>query len=381
MYFDHNATTPIAPEAAQVLSEALQTVQGNASSVHGAGQIARRQIENARRTIAASLGVTPAELVFTSGGTESNNLAIFGLLRALPAGPKHVLASGIEHPSVLECFRRMASEGMAVDIVDPADLERHIRPETALVSVIHANNETGDIQPIEQIAGLVRAHRAAGQAIWFHSDGVQAFGKLPVDLSRLGVDLYSISAHKIHGPKGIGALFVRKGTPLAPLLAGGRQERGRRAGTENVPAAMAFACAVELCGDADREHCAPLRDRFEVQVLGVLDNTEINSRADARLPNTSNLLFRGVSAEALLIALDLKGMAVSTGSACSSGSIEPSHVLLAMGRTKEEASSSIRFSFGRYNTAEEIDALSDAVIASVRQLRQHSLKENRLVAV
>ncbi|MGH9618535.1 MAG: cysteine desulfurase family protein, partial [Bryobacteraceae bacterium] len=205
--------------------------------------------------------------------------------------------------------------------------------------------------------------------------------KILVDVTALEVDLYSISAHKIHGPKGIGALFVRKGTPLAPLLAGGRQERGRRAGTENVPAAMAFACAVELCGDADREHCASLRDRFEAQVLGVLDDTEINSRADARLPNTSNLLFRGVSAEALLIALDLKGMAVSTGSACSSGSIEPSHVLFAMGRTKEEASSSIRFSFGRYNTAEEIDALSDAVIASVRQLRQHSLKENRLVAV
>ncbi|HEX7362720.1 MAG TPA: cysteine desulfurase family protein [Bryobacteraceae bacterium] len=379
MYFDHNATTPIAPEAAQVLSDALQTVQGNASSVHSGGQIARLQIENARRTIAASLGATPAELVFTSGGTESNNLAIFGLLRALPAGPKHVLASSIEHPSVLECFRRIASEGMAVDIVDPADLEGYIRPETVLVSVMQANNETGDIQPIEQIAALVRAHRAAGQAIWFHSDGVQAFGKTPVDLSRLEVDLYSISAHKIHGPKGIGALFVRKGTPLAPLLAGGRQERGRRAGTENVPASMAFACAVELCGDADR--CPKLRDRFEAQVLGALDDTEINGRADARLPNTSNLMFRGVSAEALLIALDLKGMAVSTGSACSSGSIEPSHVLLAMGRTKEEANSSIRFSFGRYNTVEEIDALSDAVIVSVRQLRKRMPRENRLAAV
>jgi cysteine desulfurase len=381
LYFDYNATTPIAPEAAQVLRDALETVYGNPSSVHRAGQMARERIENARRTIAASLGAAPAEVVFTSGGTESNNLAIFGPLGALPAGPKHVLASTIEHPSVLECFRRLGSEGMAVELVDPADVERHIRPETVLISVMHGNNETGEIQPIEEIVALVRTRRAAGQPIWFHSDGVQAFGKIPVDVSALGVDLYSISAHKVHGPKGIGALFVRKGTPLAPLFAGGRQERGRRAGTENVPAAVAFARAVELCGEADREHCAALRNRFETQVLSALDDTEINGRSDGRLPNTSNLLFRGASAEALLIALDLKGMAVSTGSACSSGSIEPSPVLLAMGRTKEEASSSIRFSFGRYNTTDEIDALSNAVVASVRQLRKRALKENRLAAV
>ncbi|MGH9582003.1 MAG: cysteine desulfurase family protein, partial [Bryobacteraceae bacterium] len=263
LYFDHNATTPIAPEVAEALSEALQTVYGNASSIHRRGQIARQQIENARRAIAASLNAAPAELVFTSSGTESNNLAIFGLLRALAGGrprkpmvcPTHLLTSAIEHPSVLECFRQIEREGVEVEVVGIAAIERHLRPETALVSVMHANNETGAIQPIEEIAALVQARRAAGQAIYFHSDGVQAFGKIPADVSRLGVDLYSISAHKIHGPKGIGALFVRKGTPLDSLLYGGRQERERRAGTENVPAAMAFARAVELCSDAAAAHC------------------------------------------------------------------------------------------------------------------------------
>lgn len=376
LYFDHNATTPLAPEVAEALSEALRTVYGNASSVHRAGQIARQRVEQARRTIAAALGAAPGELVFTSGGTESNNMAIFGLLRALP-GPKHVVASAIEHPSVLECVRRLEREGVAADIVDVAAIERHLRPETALVSVMHANNETGAIQDIEQIAALVRARRAAGQTIYFHSDGVQAFGKIPSDVQHLGVDLYSISAHKIFGPKGIGAIYVRKGTPLAPLFFGGRQEHERRPGTENVPAAVAFARAVELCSNGDGS--AALRDRFEAQVLGAIEDVEINGLTGARLPNTSNLLFRGVFGEALLIALDLEGMAVSTGSACSSGSIEPSPVLLSMGRTKEEASSSVRFSFGRYNTVEEIDALADAVVASVRQLRAHKLREKRFV--
>lgn len=336
--------------------------------------MARQRLEQARRTIATRLGAAPGELAFTSGGTESNNLAIFGLVRALP-GPKHVIASMIEHPSVLECVRLLEREGVATDIVDAAAIERHLRPETVLVSAMHANNETGAIQNIEEIAALVRARRAGGQPIYFHCDGVQAFGKIPSNVQRLGVDLYSISAHKIFGPKGIGALYVRKGTPLAPLLFGGRQERERRPGTENVPMAIAFARAVELCGNGDGS--AALRDRFEAQVLDAIEDVEINGGPGARLPNTSNLLFRGVSGEALLIALDLAGMAVSTGSACSSGSIEPSPVLLAMGRTKEEANSSVRFSFGRYNTCEEIDALADAAIVSVHRLRKNAAPKRR----
>jgi cysteine desulfurase len=382
LYFDYNATTPLAPDVADVLTQALREIYGNASSIHRPGQIARQHLENARRTVAASLYAMPAEIVFTSGGTESNNLAIFGLVRALATARKHVVISSIEHPSVLECSRQLERDGVEVTCVGVnEDLERNVRPETVLVSAMHANNETGVILPVEKIAALVRARRAAGQDIYFHSDGVQAFGKIATDTSRLGVDLYSISAHKIHGPKGIGALFVRKGIPLHPVLYGGRHERERRAGTENVPAAIAFARAVELCSDADVAHCTVLRDRFEAQVLGSLADVEVNGAAAARVGNTSNLLFRGVSAEALLIVLDLKGMAVSTGSACSSGSIEPSLVLLAMGRTQEEARSSIRFSFGRYNTTEEIEALADAVIAFVRQLRSRSAKERHLAAV
>jgi cysteine desulfurase len=389
LYFDHNATTPLAPEVADVLMQALREIHGNASSIHRPGQIARQHLESARRTIAASLQAAPAEIVFTSGGTEANNLAIFGLARALAKPRKHVVTSVIEHPSVLECCRQLEREGVEVSylgvkesgVVGTADLERNLRPETVLVSIMHANNETGSIQPVTEIAALIQARRAAGQTIYFHSDGVQAFGKIATDTNRLGVDFYSISAHKIFGPKGIGALFVRKGTPLKSLLYGGRHERELRAGTENVPAAIAFARTAELCSDADAAHCMLLRDRFEAEVRGSLADVEVNGATAPRVSNTSNLLFRGVSAEALLIALDLKGMAVSTGSACSSGSIEPSPVLLAMGRTQQDARSSIRFSFGRYNTVEEIDALVDAVVFSVRHLRSRAGKEKHLAAV
>jgi cysteine desulfurase len=355
--------------------------------VHQVGQIARQHLESARRTIAARLNAPPAELIFTSGGTESNNLAIFGLVRAIDAPRKHAITTTIEHPSVMECFRQLEREGVAVTyvgvngagLIQIAELEQNLREDTILVSVMHANNETGVIQPLKEVSSFVQKRRLCGQQIYLHSDGVQTFGKIQLDLSELGVDFYSVSAHKIYGPKGIGALFARKDVPLRPLYYGGRQERGRRAGTENVPGAIGFACAAELCSEADIQHYVELRNRFEAQVLSVLDGVEVNGTAD-RLPNTSNLLFRGCSAEALLIALDLKGMCVSTGSACSSGSVEPSPALLAMGRTREEARSSIRFSFGRYNTREEIDALSDTVIASVRRLRNRSSKEKHLVA-
>ena len=246
---------------------------------------------------------------------------------------------------------------------------------------MHANNETGSIQPIRDIAAIVGERRAAGQPIYLHSDGVQAFGKIDVKLDQLGVDLYSVSAHKIYGPKGVGALFVRKGTPVRGIQFGGRHERDRRAGTENVPGVIAFACAVELLAGADhRRQLAELRDRFERHVLKLFTDVEVNGTAAERLPNTSNLLFRGVSGETLLIALDTAGYAVSTGSACSSGAIEPSHVLLAMGRTVAEARSSVRFSFGRTNTADEVDGLAAAVISSVHRLRRSKQSRPQLVA-
>jgi cysteine desulfurase len=377
IYFDHNATTPLAPEVAEALAVASQDIYGNASSIHRVGQLARQHLETARSTIAASLHAAPSEMVFTSGGTESNNLAILGLARG-----KHVITTSIEHPSVLEPCRHLELTHVRPGpngVIDPAEIARSIRPDTVLVSVMHANNEIGTIQPIAQIAALLRDQRAAGRTIYLHSDGVQALGKIPVDLQALGVDLYSISAHKIYGPKGIGALYVRKGVPLRGIQYGGRHERERRAGTENVPSAIAFARAVELCAPDPAPALAAIRDRFESRVLAAIEDVEINGAASPRLPNTSNLLFDGVSGEAMVIALDMKNMAVSTGSACSSGSIEPSHVLLSIGRTRDQAKSSLRFSFGRYNTVQDADALGDAVIACARRLRKKARQEAHLV--
>jgi cysteine desulfurase len=370
-YFDHNSTTPLAPEVADALTTASRDFYGNPSSTHRAGQFARQALEQSRRTIADALHVSPAEIVFTSGGTESNNLAILGSLRNLPK-PAHAVTLAIEHPAVLEPFRQLEQEGVEVTYVKNADaVAGALRDNTALVSVMHANNETGAIQPIAEIAHAVAARRAAGQPIYFHSDGVQAFGKIPIDLT--GIDLYSISAHKIFGPKGIGALLVRKNTPVGRIQFGGRHERERRPGTENVPAAVAFARATELAVTS----LPSLRDEFESNLLSRLSDTQINAAACPRLPNTSNVLFRGVSAEALVIALDMRHMAVSTGAACSSGSLEPSHVLLAMGLSRDEARSSIRFSFGRYTTAAEISALSEAVVESVNKLRARNGNEAR----
>jgi cysteine desulfurase len=372
LYFDHNSTTPLAPEVASALSAALRDVYGNPSSTHRAGQLARQALEQSRRTIASALDVPPSEIVFTSGGTESNNLAILGLLRGLPK-PVHAVTLAIEHPSVLEPFRRLEREGVEVTYaMNSESVLGALRDDTSLVSVMYANNETGAIQPVAEIAHAVAARRASGQPIYFHSDGVQSFGKIPVHLT--DIDFYSISAHKIFGPKGIGALFVRKSAPLERIQFGGKHERERRPGTENVPSAIAFARAAELAVPPS----SALRDQFEAQLLSRLTDIEINAAQCPRLPNTSNILFRGVSAEALVIALDMRQMAVSTGAACSSGSLEPSHVLLAMGLTRDEARSSIRFSFSRYNTADEIAALTDTVVESVNKLRQRSVKEARL---
>ena len=353
------------------MASALREVYGNASSIHRPGQLARQHLEKARRTIAEFLGASAAEVVFTSGGTEANNLAILGVVRGLAGDRKHVVTTGIEHPSVLECVRQLSHEDVDVSIVDPAAVGESLREDTVLVSVMHANNETGAIQQVREVAKLVEERRRRGQTIYFHSDGVQAAGKIPVDVRELGVDLYSLSAHKLFAPKGVGALYVRKGTPLRGIQYGGRHERERRAGTENVPAAMAFARAVELCGAAETR----LRDDFENELAKRLPWIEVNGSENPRVPNTSSVLFRGITGEALVIALDLQNMAVSTGSACSSGSIEPSHVLLAMGRSREEARSSVRFSFGRYNTVEEMKALVDATARAAEKLRK---EEKRL---
>lgn len=382
-YFDHNATTPVAPEVIETVVDALRHASGNASSIHADGQAAKHLLETARRQIAGALNANATEIVFTSGGTEADNLAVLGLVRQIRQARKHVITTSIEHPAVLESCRQLEREGVEVTYlpvsrsgtISASDVRSSIRPETVLVSIMHANNETGAVQPIREVADVIaEANQAeanlAQRSIFFHSDGVQAFGKLPVDVGALGVDLYSVSAHKCYAPKGIGALYVRKGVPISAIQFGGRHERGRRAGTENVAGAAAFGRAVQLIRtEAEAARLTELRDRFEQRLLDSLSDIEINGDPAARLPNTSNLYFGGVDGEALVIALDMKGFSVSTGAACSSGSIEASHVLLAMGKSPEAARRCIRFSFGRYNTEEEVEMLSTAVIQAVGNLR------------
>lgn len=386
-YFDHNATTYLAPEVADTMATALREFYGNASSSHREGQLARQQLEKSRYTITQFIHASPADFVFTSGGTESNNLAIFGLVRNLPGDRKHVITTTIEHPSVLEACRQLQREGVEVSyvnvnrrgIVNVDEIAGNFRQHTVLVSVMHANNEIGTIQPLREISALLGERRTAGHNVYFHSDGVQALGKIDVNVQELGVDLYSITAHKLFGPKGIGGLFVRKGTPVRAIQHGGQHERGRRPGTENVPGAMGFARAIELCDPAKESYTSGLRDHFEGQLLSAMQDIEINGARESRLPNTSNLLFRGVSAAALAIALDMKSIAVSTGAACHSGSVEPSHVLLAMGRSRDEARSSVRFSLSRYNTPEDVNALIEAVTACTAKIRNTARVEQRVV--
>ena len=371
-YFDHNAASPLAPEVLRELGSALAEVYGNASSIHHFGQRAKQKLEASRRAVAAAIGCDGAEIVFTSGGTESDNLAILGVLRR-KAGPRHVITTAIEHPAVLNACDALAREGVAVTYlrpnsdcqIDPDDLRRAIRPETALISVMHANNETGILQPVEDCAGIARE---AG--IPFHSDAVQTVGRVSVNVRALGVDLLSIGGHKFGAPKGTGALYVRKGMELAPILHGGHHERDRRAGTENVPGAIALGRAVS--GEWDWTSLAPLRDRLESGILARVPAARVNGSTVYRLPNTTNIRFDGIEGEAMVIALDLRGFATSSGSACSSGAVEPSHVLLAMGFSPAEARSSVRFSLGPGNTVEQVDKLIDAVSASVAHLRRIS---------
>ncbi len=377
-YFDHNATTPVRAEVLDAFTRAAAEVYGNASSIHHYGQIAKQQLEAARRRVAALFACDAREVVFTSGGTESDNLAILGAVRASERDRKHVVTTHIEHPAVLSACAQLEREGVAVTyvpvassgLVDPDQIRRALCPDTVLVSVMHANNEIGTVQPVREIAAL--AHEAGAL---FHCDGVQAAGKLAINVRELGIDLYSISGHKLYAPKGIGALYVRDGVHLQPVLFGGRHERERRAGTENVPGAVAFGLACELAqsemaGEALR--LSALRDRLERRITAALPDAGVNGARAPRIAGTTNVYFDGIEGEAVVIALDLRGFAVSSGSACSSGAVEPSHVLLAIGAGRERAKGSVRFSLGRENTAEQIDELANAVIESVIHLRKLS---------
>ena len=372
-YFDYNATTPVSQEVLDEYLPVLRDIFGNASSIHRDGQSARQHLDQARKRVAVLLHCDFKEIVWLSGGTEADNLALFGIARRTRG---HVITSTIEHPAVLNACAALEAEGIPVTyvpvdsncVIDPDAVLSAIRPDTCLISVMHVNNETGTIQPIAAIAAIARE-----RGILFHSDGVQAAGRVPVNVRELGVDLYSLSAHKMSAPKGTGALYVRKGVELAPVQFGGRHEQGRRAGTENVPGAVAMGAAagwLEQNGPSELDRLAKLRDAFEQQVLERIRDVSVNGSRAPRAPNTSSVCFEGIEGEALVVALDLQGMAVSSGAACSSGAVEPSHVLTAMGLTRREAKSSLRFSFGRANSEADIAALVPALEASVDRLRK-----------
>jgi cysteine desulfurase len=377
-YFDYNATTPISPEVLEAIEPVLREDFGNASSIHHYGQNAKKHLEAARRSIAGLIHANPREIVFLSGGTEADNLAIFGTVRHAPRERRHVITTTFEHPAVLAACAQLEREGCEVTrvpvssdgLVNPDDIRRALRPSTALITVMHTNNELGTVQPIAEIA------RIAGEAgVTMHSDGVQALGKTPVDVAALGVDLYSITGHKVYAPKGEGALFVRQGTRLNPVQFGGHHERDRRPGTENVLGAVAFgAAAAWLAVNAQPEalRLGELRDRLEQGILDRVPGCGVNGARAPRTPNTSNVYFDGIDSEALVIALDLKGFAVSGGAACSSGASEPSHVLTAIGLAPERARSSIRFSLGRFNDRAQVDQLIEAVVSTVERLRSLS---------
>lgn len=373
IYLDNNATTQIHPQVLDVLSARLREVFGNASSIHSEGQLARRVLEESRESVAALIGSSPREVVFTSGGTESNNAAIYGIT-SLSDSRCHLVTTAIEHPSVLEVARDLETRGHSVTYVRPSregvvsasEVIAALREDTKVVSIMLANNETGTIQPVGEIAAACRS-----RGIHVHCDAVQAAGKLPVAVNDLCVDTLSLSAHKLHAPKGVGALFVRRGTKLHPHLLGGSQERRRRAGTENVPLAAAFGEAARIAREEPEAvaRMQALRDRLEARMGRTLADVSINGGSVPRIANTSNLLFRGCDAEGIVIALDLKGIAISTGSACSSGRVEPSHVLLAMGLSEEDAKSSIRVSISRFTTDQELQQIAERLEEIVPKIR------------
>jgi cysteine desulfurase len=378
VYFDYNATTPVDPEVLEAMLPYFAENFGNASSIHSVGQCARHAVEQAREQVAALLGARPQEITFTSGGTESDNLAIFGVVAADERPRKHVITSQIEHSAVLNCCQALQVRGVDVTflpvgsdgVVDPGDVRRAVRPETVLITVMHANNELGTVQPLEEIGRI-----AAEADAYFHTDAVQSAGKIPLQVEKLGVDLLALSGHKIYAPKGVGALYVRKGTHLQPILFGGHHERDRRPGTENVAGIVGLGKAAELALnklDPGAQRLAALRDRLESGLLAAVPQSRSNGARAPRTPNTSNITFSFIEGEAMVIALDLRGLAVSTGAACSSGAVEPSHVLTAIGLPAAEARASIRFSLGRFSTAEEVEFALGLVPGVVRELRKLS---------
>ena len=380
VYLDNNATTPVLPEVLEAMRPYFAEHFGNASSIHHHGQETRAAVERARESLAALLGCRPSEVVFTSGGTEGDNLAISGLTRA----GDHIISSTIEHHAVLNSCKHLETMGCEVTyipvdgrgLVDPDDVRRALRPNTRLITIMMANNETGVLQPVEEIGKT-----AAEADVYFHTDAVQAAGKVPIEVKRLGCDLLSISGHKLHAPQGVGAIYVGKGTVLQPMFYGGSHERSRRAGTENVPGIIGLGKAAELAREAlergDLARMSAMRDRIEQTILSEVDATGVNGEGAPRVPNTTNIHFDYIEGEALVIALDLKGLAVSTGAACSSGAIEPSHVLTAMGLPPEIARASLRFSLGKQNTPDDVQFALDLVPQTVARLRELSPVYNR----
>ena len=379
IYLDHNATTPVDPAVLEAMLPYLSGEFGNASSIHTFGQRARAAVETAREQVAALINARPQEIVFTSGGTESDNHAIFGVVNlASPRTSLHVIATTIEHEAVLNTCQELEKWNISVSylpvdengLINLDDLRRALRPETALITVMHANNELGTVQPVVEIGRI-----AAEADVYFHTDAVQTAGKIPVDVQELQADLLSLSAHKIYGPKGIGALYIKSRTPLRQFLYGGHHQRGFRPGTENVAGIVGLGKATEIaraCLEQDARRIARLRDTLEQGLHARIPDSRINASNAPRTPNTCNMTFSGIEGEALVIALDLKGLACSTGAACSSGAVEPSHVLTALGLSAAEARASIRFSLGRHTSEAEISAGLEIVPAAVALLRRLS---------
>ena len=394
IYLDHSATTPVDPRVAAAMLPYLTQTFGNPSSVHGFGQEARAAVDRARREIAGLIGARQNEIVFVSGGTEANNLAVRGVCETASTHGKHIITSTIEHPSIRGVCEGLEKRGWEVTrlpvyangIVRVEDLVSAMRDDTVLVTVMLANNEIGTIQPIKDIGMVIHDERRRGRKIWLHTDAVQATGRVSLDVDDLKVDLLSLSGHKLYGPKGVGALYVRRGVRIASQSVGGHQERERRAGTENVAGIVGLGAAAKLAReeiDYRAGHDRALRDKFEASVSASITDIEINGDRDRRLPHLSNISFRFIEGEGLLINLDLKGVAVSTGSACSSGTLEPSPVIRALGRNDEQARGSIRFSFGKDNTEEDVDYTVEVLVDVVKRLRELSPlnKDRRLIHV
>jgi len=384
VYLDHSATTPVDPRVLEAMLPYLKEGFGNPSSVHFYGQQARAAVDSARRNVAAMIGARANEIVFLSGGTEANNLAIRGLCEGAASHGQHIITSAIEHSSVRGICAALEKRGWEVTrlpvyddgIVRADDVRRALRDDTVLVTIMMANNEIGTIQPATEIGALLKDHRARGHRhIWFHTDAVQAAGRVAIDVDSIGCDLLSLSAHKVYAPKGIGALYVRRGVRLLPLNIGGHQERERRAGTEAVPGIVAFGAAARLAGlemEGRNRQASRLRDRLEAEIRETIPDVVFNGNTENRLPHISNISFRYIEGEGLLINLDMQGVAVSTGSACSSGTLEPSPVIRALGGNEENARGAIRFSFGKDNCDEDVDYVLSVLRRSVENLRQLS---------